>query len=196
MSPTRPLAVTQERIRYGLGQTSIAAILVARSEEGVVAGLIQEHPGDKKLVAALQSRFRARSFGTITPGCEEWSSRWSTLSRTRAETLRSRRIYAAPISSAESGRACRKFRSGGRRPSSRSRARSAPQKQCVQSATPALRTRSSSPFGAIACCGAMTLTRVGPSGGSEWRDRRQETIVQREAASTSDTPSKRLSRKP
>jgi AraC family transcriptional regulator, regulatory protein of adaptative response / methylated-DNA-[protein]-cysteine methyltransferase len=46
-----------ELIRYGLGQTSIAAILVAASDKGVVAILIQEHPGDEALVEALRARF-------------------------------------------------------------------------------------------------------------------------------------------
>jgi hypothetical protein len=52
----------RELIRYGVCQTSIAAFLLALSDKGVVAILIQEHPGDEKLVAALQARFPRAAF--------------------------------------------------------------------------------------------------------------------------------------
>jgi AraC family transcriptional regulator, regulatory protein of adaptative response / methylated-DNA-[protein]-cysteine methyltransferase len=57
MSQKRPLAGTRELIRYGLGQTSIAAILFALSDKGVVAILIRELPDEGKLVAAFEARF-------------------------------------------------------------------------------------------------------------------------------------------
>jgi AraC family transcriptional regulator of adaptative response/methylated-DNA-[protein]-cysteine methyltransferase len=57
MSRKRPLEGTREFIRYGLGQTSIAAILVALSDRGVVAILIRERADDEKLVGALRGRF-------------------------------------------------------------------------------------------------------------------------------------------
>jgi AraC family transcriptional regulator of adaptative response/methylated-DNA-[protein]-cysteine methyltransferase len=54
---TKPESPTSELIRYGFGRTSIAAILVALSDKGVVAIVIREHPGDDALVAALRARF-------------------------------------------------------------------------------------------------------------------------------------------
>jgi hypothetical protein len=60
MSRDRPLANTRDLIRYGMRQTSIAALLLALSEKGVVAILIQELPDDEKLVAALRARLPDR----------------------------------------------------------------------------------------------------------------------------------------
>lgn len=47
----------RELIRYGMGQTSIAAFLLALSDKGIVAIVIQEHSDDEKLVEALRARF-------------------------------------------------------------------------------------------------------------------------------------------
>jgi AraC family transcriptional regulator of adaptative response/methylated-DNA-[protein]-cysteine methyltransferase len=47
----------REQIRYGFGGTSIAAILVALSDKGVVAIIIREHFDRDALVADLRARF-------------------------------------------------------------------------------------------------------------------------------------------
>lgn len=61
----------REPIRYGLGQTSIAAILVAASDKGVVAIVIREHPGDEALVEALRARFPRAELRHNSPGTRE-----------------------------------------------------------------------------------------------------------------------------
>jgi AraC family transcriptional regulator of adaptative response/methylated-DNA-[protein]-cysteine methyltransferase len=57
----QPATLTGEVIRYGFGQTSLGAILVALSDNGVVAIAITEHAGRDAQIEALQERFpRAR----------------------------------------------------------------------------------------------------------------------------------------
>jgi hypothetical protein len=154
-----PLVVSQakrreaacELIRYGLGQTSVAAILVAASDKGVVAILIQEHPGDEKLVEALRVRFPRAELRHDGAGTREMVEAVVSFVESPRGNLRlplkirgtdfPRRVWGAVS----------KIRSGGQRPSLRSPAQSAPQKRCGPSAPPARRTRSSSPFPAIAC---------------------------------------------
>lgn len=46
-----------ELIRYGFGETSIAAMLVAISDKGIVAIVIREHSDHGTLVDALRARF-------------------------------------------------------------------------------------------------------------------------------------------
>jgi AraC family transcriptional regulator of adaptative response/methylated-DNA-[protein]-cysteine methyltransferase len=46
-----------ELIRYGFGQASVTAVLVALSDKGVAAIMIREHPDDNAFVAALRTRF-------------------------------------------------------------------------------------------------------------------------------------------
>jgi AraC family transcriptional regulator of adaptative response/methylated-DNA-[protein]-cysteine methyltransferase len=48
---------TTELIRYGFGLSSVASILVAISDKGVVAILIREYPANEAFVATLQARF-------------------------------------------------------------------------------------------------------------------------------------------
>jgi AraC family transcriptional regulator of adaptative response/methylated-DNA-[protein]-cysteine methyltransferase len=47
---------TPELIRYGFGQTTVGAILVALSDAGIVAIIIREHPDNEALVSTLQAR--------------------------------------------------------------------------------------------------------------------------------------------
>jgi AraC family transcriptional regulator of adaptative response/methylated-DNA-[protein]-cysteine methyltransferase len=49
--------VEKELLRYGFGLTSVAAIIVALSDAGVAAILMQENPDDEKLLSALRRRF-------------------------------------------------------------------------------------------------------------------------------------------
>jgi AraC family transcriptional regulator, regulatory protein of adaptative response / methylated-DNA-[protein]-cysteine methyltransferase len=46
-----------ERIRFGLGLTSIAALLVAVGQAGLVAIIIREHPDAEAQIAELERRF-------------------------------------------------------------------------------------------------------------------------------------------
>ena len=93
-----------ELIRYGVGQTSIAAFLLALSNKGVVAILIQEHPGDEKLVAALRACFPRAELQHDNAGTREMvESVVNFVEHPRAKTLRSRWIFGARIFSAECG---------------------------------------------------------------------------------------------
>jgi AraC family transcriptional regulator of adaptative response/methylated-DNA-[protein]-cysteine methyltransferase len=49
--------VVRERLRYGFGRTSIAAMLVAASDKGVIAIIISEHADNSALIAILKGRF-------------------------------------------------------------------------------------------------------------------------------------------
>jgi AraC family transcriptional regulator, regulatory protein of adaptative response / methylated-DNA-[protein]-cysteine methyltransferase len=46
-----------EQIRFGLGQTSIAALLVAVGSAGLVAIIVREHPDADAQIAELERRF-------------------------------------------------------------------------------------------------------------------------------------------
>lgn len=67
-----------EVIRYGFAQTSIAALLVAVSGQGLVAVLMREHADDAALVRELARRFakaeRIRADQEILPMAEELRS--------------------------------------------------------------------------------------------------------------------------
>jgi AraC family transcriptional regulator of adaptative response/methylated-DNA-[protein]-cysteine methyltransferase len=61
-TPPRPgnagtARATVEVIRYGFGQTSVGTILVAVNNSGIVAIAIREHPEENALIATLRARF-------------------------------------------------------------------------------------------------------------------------------------------
>jgi AraC family transcriptional regulator of adaptative response/methylated-DNA-[protein]-cysteine methyltransferase len=60
-----------ELIRYGFGHSSVASILVALSDKGVVAILIREHPGNAAFVATLQARFPRAELRRDSAGTRE-----------------------------------------------------------------------------------------------------------------------------
>jgi AraC family transcriptional regulator of adaptative response/methylated-DNA-[protein]-cysteine methyltransferase len=192
MSPKRPLAVTQELIRYGLGQTSIATILVALSEEGVVAVLIQEHPGDERLVAALRSRFLRAELRHDHAGTRKMvesvvnfveDPRGNlTLPLDIRGTDFQRRVWEA-VREIPFGRTTTFLKI----------AHEIGAPKAVRAVGNAC---SQNPLEFAIPCHRVMRSDGAYSGGSEWGDRRQETIVQREAASASDALSTRPLRKP
>ena len=96
MSRERPLAETRALIRYGMRQASIAAVLVALSEKGVVAILIQELPDDEKLVAGLCRR-NSRPPNCVTIFPSDTRNGWErvvTFSRTMTREI----IRVEPLS--------------------------------------------------------------------------------------------------
>jgi AraC family transcriptional regulator, regulatory protein of adaptative response / methylated-DNA-[protein]-cysteine methyltransferase len=158
------LETSGELIRYGVGQTSIAAFLLALSDKGVVVILIQEHPGDEKLAAALRARFPRTELQHDHAGTREMVESAVNFVEDPCGNL------ALPLDIRGTDFQRRVWGAVSKIPFARTTtfleiARAIGTPKAVRlSATPVLRTRSSSPFPAIACCGAMALTRVGPSG--------------------------------
>jgi AraC family transcriptional regulator, regulatory protein of adaptative response / methylated-DNA-[protein]-cysteine methyltransferase len=53
----RPVHAAAEVIRYGFSQTSVGTILVAESVSGIVAIAIREHPDEDALLSTVRARF-------------------------------------------------------------------------------------------------------------------------------------------
>ncbi|HTG23379.1 MAG TPA: methylated-DNA--[protein]-cysteine S-methyltransferase [Reyranella sp.] len=53
----RPVHAAAEVIRYGFSQTSVGTILLAESVRGIVAIAIREHPDEDALLATVRARF-------------------------------------------------------------------------------------------------------------------------------------------
>jgi AraC family transcriptional regulator, regulatory protein of adaptative response / methylated-DNA-[protein]-cysteine methyltransferase len=53
----RPVHAAAEVIRYGFSQTSVGTILVAESVSGIVAIAIREHPHEDALLSTVRARF-------------------------------------------------------------------------------------------------------------------------------------------
>ena len=156
----------RELIRYGLGQTSIAAILVAISDKGVVAIVIQEHPGDEALVEALRARFPRAELRHDGAGAREMVEAVISF----VEDPRGSLTLPLDIRGTDFQR--RVWEAVGKIPFGRTttfleiaRAIGAPEPS-GRSAAPALRIRSSSPFHATVSCAATAPTREGPRGGT------------------------------
>ncbi len=177
-----------ELIRYGLGQTSVAAILVAASDKGVVAIAIQEHPDDEALVEALRARFpRAelrhdnagiRPMVEAVVGFVEDPRENLTLPLDIRGTDFQRQVWGA-VGKIPFGRTTSFLKIA--------RAIGAP--RAVRAVGAAC---SRNPLEFAIPCHRVLRSDGFYSGGSAWGDWRQETIVRREAASASKSPPKRL----
>lgn len=186
MARKDPLVVSQakrreaacELIRYGLGQTSIAAILVAASDKGVVAILIREHPGDEALVEALRVRFpRAELRHDRT-----WTHEIVEAVVSFVEDPRGNLALHLDIRATDFQRRAWKAVSKipfGRTTTFLEIARAIGAPKAVRAVGAAC---SQNPLEFAIPCHRVLRSDGTYSGGSEWGDRRQETIVQREAA--------------
>ena len=177
-----PSKSAQELIRYGVGQTSIAAFLLALSDKGVVAILIQEHPDDEKLVAALQARFPLAELRHDDAGTREMVESVVNFVEHPRENL------ALPLDIRGTDFQRRVWHAVNKIPFGRTttfleiaRAIGAP--KAVRAVGNAC---SQNPLEFAIPCHRVLRSDGSYSGGSEWGDRRQATIVQREAASASD----------
>ena len=131
--------------------------------------------------------FRAQSSGMIAPGHEKWSGRWSAFVEDPRENLTlpldirgtdfQRRVWEA-VSEIPFGRTTTFAEIG--------RVIGAP--KAVRAVGNAC---SRNPLEFAIPCHRVLRGDGSYSGGSEWGDRRQETIVQRETASASKSQSKR-----
>jgi AraC family transcriptional regulator, regulatory protein of adaptative response / methylated-DNA-[protein]-cysteine methyltransferase len=187
MSRKRPPSEPRELIRYGLGQTSIAAILVASSDKGVVAIAIQEHPDDKKMVEALRARFPRAQLRHDSAGTREMVEAVVSF----VEDPRGNLTLPLDIRGTDFQR--RVWEAVGKIPFGRTttfldiaRATSSP--RAVRAVGAAC---SQNPLEFAIPCHRVLRSDGSYSGGSKWGDWRQQTIVQREVASASNSPSKR-----
>jgi AraC family transcriptional regulator of adaptative response/methylated-DNA-[protein]-cysteine methyltransferase len=176
----------RELIRYGLGQTSIAAILVAMSVKGVVAIAMREHPDEEALIEALRARFPraelhhdsagARAMVDAVVGFVEHPRENLTLPLDVRGTDFQRRVWGA----------VRKIPFG--------RTTTFAQIALEIGAPKAVRAIgnacSQNPLEFAIPCHRVLRSDGSYSGGSEWGDRRQATIVRREAASIASFSSK------
>jgi|HubBroStandDraft_1064217.scaffolds.fasta_scaffold249211_2 AraC family transcriptional regulator of adaptative response/methylated-DNA-[protein]-cysteine methyltransferase len=172
------LETAGEVIRYGFGRTSVAAVLVAASDKGVVAILIQEHPGDERLVAALRARFPRAELRHDSAGTREMVEAVIKFVEDPHGNL------TLPLDIRGTDFQRRVWEEVGRIPFGRTttfleiaRAIGAP--RAVRAVGNAC---SQNPLEFAIPCHRVLRTDGSYSGGSAWGDRRQETIVQREAA--------------
>jgi AraC family transcriptional regulator of adaptative response/methylated-DNA-[protein]-cysteine methyltransferase len=169
----------RELIRCGFGRTSVAAIVVAASDKGVVAIVIRGHPGDEALVEALRARFPRAELPHDSAGTREMveavinfvdDPRGNlTLPLDIRGTDFQRRVWEA-VRKIPFGRTATFLeiaRAIGA-PSAVRAVGNACSQNALEFAIP---------------CHRVLRTDGSYSGGSEWGDWRQETIVQREAAS-------------
>ena len=168
-----------EVIRYGFGRTSVAAVLVAASDKGVVAILIQEHPGDEALVEALRVRFPRAELRHDRTGTHEMVEAVVSF----VEDPRGNLALPLEIRGTDFQRwvweAIRKIPFG-QTTTSLEIARAIGAPKAVRTVGSAC---SRNPLEFAIPCHRVLRTDGSYSGGSEWGDWRQETIVQREAAS-------------
>jgi AraC family transcriptional regulator of adaptative response/methylated-DNA-[protein]-cysteine methyltransferase len=174
---TKPGSPTRELIRYGFGRTSVAAVLVALSDDGVVAIVIRERPDDDALVAALRARFpradlQHDSAGTreavaAVVGFVESPRRDLAMPLDIRGTEFQRRVWAAvmKVPFAETTTFAEVAREVGA-----PRAVRAVGNACSQN-----------PLEFAIPCHRVLRSDGSYSGGSPWGDRRQSTIVRREA---------------
>lgn len=182
-----PSKRAQELICYGLGQTSIAAILVAASDKGVVAIAIQEDPDDEEIVKALRARFPRAELRHDGAGTREMVEAVVSFVEDPRENLTlpldirgtdfQRRAWEA-VSKIPFGRTTTFLEIA--------RAIGAP--RAVRAVGNAC---SQNPLEFAIPCHRVLRSDGSYSGGSEWGDWRQEAIVQREVVSASNSPSKK-----
>jgi AraC family transcriptional regulator of adaptative response/methylated-DNA-[protein]-cysteine methyltransferase len=170
-----------------LGQTSIAAILVAASDKGVVAIAIQEDPDDETIVKALRARFPRAELRHDGAGTREMVEAVVSFVEDPRENLTvpldirgtdfQRRVWEA-VSKIPFGRTTTFLEIA--------RAIGAP--RAVRAVGNAC---SQNPLEFAIPCHRVLRSDGSYSGGSGWGDWRQEAIVQREVASASNSPSKK-----
>jgi AraC family transcriptional regulator, regulatory protein of adaptative response / methylated-DNA-[protein]-cysteine methyltransferase len=181
------LETSGELIRYGVGQTSIAAFLLALSDKGVVAILIQEHPGNEKLAAALRARFPRAELHRDHAGTREMvESAVNFVEHPRKNlalpldirgTDFQRRVWGA-VSKIPFGRTTTFLEIA--------RAIGAP--KAVRAVGNAC---SQNPLEFAIPCHRVLRSDGSYSGGSEWGDRRQKTLVEREVATRANSNRRR-----
>jgi AraC family transcriptional regulator, regulatory protein of adaptative response / methylated-DNA-[protein]-cysteine methyltransferase len=174
----KPRSPAGELIRYGFGQTSVAAILVAVSDSGVSAIIIREHPDDDALVAALRARF---------PHAELRHDRTGTRDAVEAVVdfvERPRRDLATPLDIRGTEFQCRVWAAVMKIPFAQTTtfaaiAREIGAPRAVRAVGNAC---SQNPLEFAIPCHRVLRSDGSYSGGSQWGDRRQSTIIEREAA--------------
>jgi AraC family transcriptional regulator of adaptative response/methylated-DNA-[protein]-cysteine methyltransferase len=183
----KKLETSGELIRYGVGQTSIAAFLLALSDKGVIAILIQEHPGDEKLVAALQARFPRAELHHDHAGTREMVESAVNFVEDPCGNL----ALALDIRGTDFQR--RVWGAVSKIPFARTttfleiaRAIGAP--KAVRAVGNAC---SQNPLEFGIPCHRVLRSDGSYSGGSEWGDRRQKTLVEREAAARANSNRRR-----
>jgi 2-iminobutanoate/2-iminopropanoate deaminase len=171
------LETSGELIRYGVGQTSIAAFLLALSDKGVVVILIQEHPGDEKLAAALRARFPRTELQHDHAGTREMVESAVNFVEDPCGNL------ALPLDIRGTDFQRRVWGAVSKIPFARTttfleiaRAIGAP--KAVRAVGNAC---SQNPLEFAIPCHRVLRSDGSYSGGSEWGDRRQKTLVEREA---------------
>jgi AraC family transcriptional regulator, regulatory protein of adaptative response / methylated-DNA-[protein]-cysteine methyltransferase len=175
--PRKARAPSGETIRYGFGHTSVAAVLVGASRNGIVAILIREQPDDDALVATLRARFpRAELYHDRAGMRQAVQAVVDFVEKPRGNialrldirgTEFQRRVWAAAMSvpfgeTTTFAEIARKV--------SAPRAVRAVGNACSQN-----------PLEFAIPCHRVLRSDGSYSGGSPWGDHRQSTIVQREA---------------
>jgi AraC family transcriptional regulator of adaptative response/methylated-DNA-[protein]-cysteine methyltransferase len=171
-----------ETIRYGIGTTSVGPFLVARSLVGLVAIIIRERADDEELAGLLQARFPTaalerdqrtmRQAIEAVAGFVETPSENIELPLDIRGTPFQRRVWEAVLAIPF-----------GRRTTFAAIADSVGSPHAVRAVGNAC---AQNPLEFAIPCHRVLRSNGAYSGGSEWGDRRQATIVQREAAALED----------
>jgi AraC family transcriptional regulator, regulatory protein of adaptative response / methylated-DNA-[protein]-cysteine methyltransferase len=172
-----------ELIRYGFGRTSIAALLVAASSSGVVAVAIREEPDQEALIDALRARFPGAELRLDSEGMRsaievvikfvEHPQHNIDLALDIRGTPFQRRVWAAVMKIPF-----------GKTTTFAAIAKAIGSPQAVRAVGSAC-TRN--PLEFAIPCHRVLRSNGSFSGGSAWGDRRQATLVQREAAAVQST---------
>jgi AraC family transcriptional regulator of adaptative response/methylated-DNA-[protein]-cysteine methyltransferase len=184
---TEPVHTDAAAIRYGIGQTSVGTILVAVSDKGTVAIAIRERPDENALIAALQARFPLATLRLDRAGTREAveavvdfveSPRGNiALPLDIRGTEFQRRVWAAVMGIPFA-----------RTTTFADIAREVGSPRAVRAVGNAC---SQNPLEFAIPCHRVLRSDGSYSGGSAWGDRRQSTIVQREARWSATAGAKR-----
>jgi AraC family transcriptional regulator, regulatory protein of adaptative response / methylated-DNA-[protein]-cysteine methyltransferase len=172
----------RELIHYDLGQTSVAAILIAVSAKGVVAILIQERPDDKKIVKTLQTRFPTAELRRGSKNVRAMVEAVANFVEKPRENLSLRLDIRGTDFQRRVWKAASKIPLGGTTTFA-AIAREVGAPKAVRAVGKAC---SQNPLEFAIPCHRVLRSDGSYSGGSDWGDRRQATIVQREAASVAE----------
>jgi AraC family transcriptional regulator of adaptative response/methylated-DNA-[protein]-cysteine methyltransferase len=187
----RPVHAAAEVIRYGFSQTSVGTILVAESVNGIVAIAIREHPDEDALLSTVRARFphavlRHDRTGTrkavaAVVGFVEGPRGNIALPLDIRGTEFQRRVWAAvmKIPFAKTTNFAEIARTVGS-----PRAVRAVGNACSQN-----------PLEFAIPCHRVLRSDGSYSGGSTWGDRRQSTVVRREAQWSASMGAKRGARR-
>jgi AraC family transcriptional regulator of adaptative response/methylated-DNA-[protein]-cysteine methyltransferase len=170
-------AVSAEVLRYGFGMTSIAAVGVVLSSKGVVAIAIRESPDEEAMLAELQARFRGadlqpdpeatrRTLKSVVEYVERPSANLALPLDIRGSEFQ-RRVWSAVMAVPF-----------GDTTTFTEIAKQAGSPRAVRAVGNAC---SQNPIEFAIPCHRVLRSDGSYSGGSHWGDRRQATIVQREA---------------